>query len=94
MIKKNTKKIEKKDIGKIEAKIRKVIEKIRPSLQMDGGDLHFVSFDQAKGLLKVELLGRCAHCPMSQMTMKLNVEAKIVKAVPEVKTVTAVDLSL
>ncbi|MBU0722269.1 NifU family protein [Patescibacteria group bacterium] len=71
-------------------KIKSVLEQIRPSLQMDGGDVHFVNFDKKSGVLKVELMGHCVHCPMSQITLKQGIEAKIKKQVPWVKEVIAV----
>ena len=71
-------------------KIKSVIERIRPSLQMDGGDIFFVNFNPDSGVLKVELIGHCAHCPMSQITLKQVIEAEMKKQVPEVKTVVAV----
>lgn len=72
--------------------IKSVLEKIRPSLQMDGGDVYFVNFDEPSGLLKVELTGHCAHCPMSSVTLKQGIEAEIIKAVPQVKEVRAVGM--
>lgn len=72
--------------------IKSVLEEIRPSLQMDGGDVHFVNFDESSGLLKVELTGHCAHCPMSSVTLKQGIEAEIIKAVPQVKEVRAVQM--
>jgi Fe-S cluster biogenesis protein NfuA len=71
----------------IEEKITKSLETIRPSLQADGGDIEFVSFDEKKGIVKVNLVGMCAHCPMSQYTLKEGVEAILKKEVPEVKGV-------
>jgi len=73
-------------------KIKKEIDKIRPSLQGDGGDVHFVDFDEKSGVLKVELMGHCAHCPMSPITLKQGIEAEIKKAVPQVKEVRAVQM--
>ncbi len=71
-------------------KIIAVLDKIRPSLQMDGGDLKFVSFDEKKGILNIELVGMCAHCSMSQITLKQGIEEEVRKEVPEVKEVRAV----
>jgi Fe-S cluster biogenesis protein NfuA len=71
-------------------KIKNVLEKIRPSLLADGGDLHYVSFDEKSGTLKIELMGHCAHCPMSQITLKQGIEVEVKKAVPAVKKVVAV----
>ena len=77
-------------MSKIKEKIIKELEKIRPALQADGGDVHFVDFDEEKGVCKVELMGHCAHCPMSQITLKQGIEAEVQKAVPEVKEVRSV----
>lgn len=71
-------------------KIKIALEEIRPSLQMDGGDVHFVNFDAKTGVLKVELLGRCAHCPMSAITLKQGIEAEIKRQVRQVKKVVAI----
>lgn len=71
----------------LESKIKKAIEKIRPSLQADGGDIKFISWYPETGIVQVSLVGMCAHCPMSQMTLKQGIEAEIKKAVPEVKEV-------
>ncbi|MCX6743869.1 MAG: NifU family protein [Candidatus Parcubacteria bacterium] len=70
--------------------IEKIIEKIRPSLQMDGGDVELVEVDEKKGIVKVRLMGHCAHCPMSQMTLKMGIEAEIKKQVKGVNEVIAV----
>ena len=75
-----------------EDKIKKVLETIRPSLQMDGGDVHFVGFDANSGVLSVELMGHCAHCPMSTITLKQGIEAEIKKAVKAVKEVRAIQM--
>lgn len=69
-------------------KIKKSLNKIRPMLQADGGDVEFVSFDEKTGILKVELIGMCAHCPMAEITLKQGIEAEIKKEIPEVKEVT------
>ena len=89
MVKKIDKKVKKNNI---EADIKKVLEKVRPSLQMDGGDVHFIGFDEKSGVLKVELMGHCAHCPMSTITLKQGIEAEIKAAVKEVKEVRAVQM--
>jgi len=74
------------DIG-IEGRIRESLESIRPSLQADGGDIEFKSFDAKTGVATVSLVGHCAHCPMSQITLKQGVEAILMKEVPDVKAV-------
>lgn len=69
--------------------VKKVIEKIRPSLQMDGGDVELVEVT-SDGLVKVRLRGACSHCPMAILTLKEGIEAAIKKEVPEIKEVVAV----
>jgi len=69
-------------------KVEKAIEKIRPFLQRDGGDIELV--DVADGLVKVRQKGACSGCPMAQMTLKEGVEKAIKKDVPEVVKVEAV----
>ncbi|MEI7497862.1 MAG: NifU family protein [Candidatus Falkowbacteria bacterium] len=68
-------------------KIEENLAKIRPALQMDGGDVEYVDFDEKTGVLRVRLLGHCAHCPMSQVTLKQGIEATIKQAIPEVTAV-------
>jgi len=67
-------------------KVKKAIEKIRPSLQADGGDIEFVDMDP-KGVVKVRLTGACHGCPMAQMTLKNGVEQFLKKEIPEVTAV-------
>ena len=74
----------------IENKIKQALDKIRPNLQADGGDVRFVRFDEKSGVLKVELTGRCAHCPMAQTTLKQGIEAALKKEIAEVKEVVSV----
>jgi Fe-S cluster biogenesis protein NfuA len=73
----------------MEAKVRKAINKIRPMLQADGGDVELVNIDE-KGIVKVRLQGACSGCPMSQMTLKNGIERVIKREVPEVKAVESV----
>lgn len=72
----------------MQKKVEELIEKIRPSLQADGGDIELVSVED--GVVKVKLTGACGACPMSQMTLKLGVEAAIKENIPEVKRVETV----
>ncbi len=67
--------------------IKKALDKIRPMLQADGGDVEFVSWDADTGIVQVQLMGMCVGCPMSQITLKQGIEATIIKAIPEVKEV-------
>ena len=64
------------------------LEKIRPMLQRDGGDIELVEVND--GIVKVRLTGACKGCPMSQMTLKQGVEKLLLKEVPGLKEVQAV----
>jgi Fe-S cluster biogenesis protein NfuA len=74
----------------MENKIKKALEKIRPHLQMDGGDVEFISFDEKTGVLVVKLQGACAGCPMSQITLQEGIAKTVKEEIPEVKEVRAV----
>jgi Fe-S cluster biogenesis protein NfuA len=74
----------------LKEKVQAVVDKIRPNLAMDGGDIELVNVDELGGVVKVRLKGACAGCPASQMTLKMYVEATIKREVPEVKSVVAV----
>ena len=66
-------------------KVRNVINRIRPMLQADGGDVELV--DCVEGVVTVRLKGACAGCPMSQMTLRNGIERTLKNEVPEVKSV-------
>jgi Fe-S cluster biogenesis protein NfuA len=74
---------------KVREKIEAALNKIRPSLQADGGGVDLVEVTP-DGTVKVRLTGACGGCPMSQMTLKMGVERAIRQEVPEVKEVVAV----
>ena len=67
-------------------KVLAVLQKIRPQLQMDGGDVELVEVSK-DGVVKLRLTGACGHCPMSQMTLKNGIEKIHKQEVPEVKEV-------
>lgn len=72
----------------MEDKVRKEVERLRPLLQHDGGDIELVSVKD--GVVTVRLQGACSGCPMSQMTLKGVVENELKKAVPGIKKVEAI----
>ncbi|MFA6526473.1 MAG: NifU family protein [Candidatus Buchananbacteria bacterium] len=74
----------------MQQKIEEQLAKIRPHLQMDGGDVEFVSFDEESGVLKVKLQGACSGCPMSQITLQQGIGQMVKENIPEVKDVVAV----
>jgi Fe-S cluster biogenesis protein NfuA len=69
--------------------VQEALERIRPALQRDGGDIELVEVEE-DGIVKVRLTGACSGCPMSQMTLKQGVERIVKQLVPEVKSVEAV----
>lgn len=77
------------DFMEIEKKIEEQINKIKPFLQNDGGDIEFVKFEN--GIVYVRLTGACSHCPMIDVTIKDGVEEILVNEIPEVKSVIKVD---
>lgn len=70
-------------------KIEQSLEEVRPFLNADGGDISLVEVTP-DFVVKVKLLGACGCCPHSQQTLKLGVEDKLKKDVPQVKEVVAV----
>ncbi len=71
-------------------RVEKVLEKIRPYIQSDGGDISLVSVDEAAGIVKVTLSGACGTCPSSTATLKGGVERMVRQEIPEIKEVVAV----
>ena len=70
-------------------RVEQVINRIRPAVQMDGGDIELV--DVTDGIVTLRLVGSCHGCPSSMMTLKAGIERAIQAEVPEVKAVEAVE---
>ena len=70
-------------------KVEAALEKIRPSLQADGGDVKLVEVT-TDGVVKVKLTGACASCPMRQMTLQMCIGIVLKEEVPEVKEIVSV----
>ena len=68
-------------------KVKQIIDKIRPQLQMDGGDVELVEVDLEAGIVKVRLMGHCAGCMHAQQTLQFGIELAIKQFIPEVKSV-------
>jgi Fe-S cluster biogenesis protein NfuA len=66
-------------------KVQTALNKIRPMLQRDGGDVELVGVEGKT--VKVKLQGACAGCPMSQMTLKNGIEKMLKKEIPEIEAV-------
>ena len=70
-------------------RVQAALDKVRPHLQADGGDVELVEITEGN-VVKVRLKGACGSCPMSQMTLKMGIERLLKKEVPEVKAVESV----
>ncbi|MFX0136707.1 MAG: NifU family protein [Candidatus Hodarchaeota archaeon] len=68
-------------------RVQKELNKIRPFIQADGGDIELV--DVSNNIVKVKLSGTCGSCPFSQMTLKLRVEKQLIENIPDIKAVEA-----
>jgi Fe-S cluster biogenesis protein NfuA len=69
-------------------KVAEVLAKVRPVLVRDGGDVELV--EVTDGTVKVKLVGACAGCPMSKLTLKNGIERILKQEIPEVKEVVSV----
>lgn len=70
-------------------KVEAALEKIRPSLQADGGNVQLIDVTD-DGVVKVKLIGACSGCPMSQMTLKAGIERMLKEEIPGIKEVVSV----
>jgi Fe-S cluster biogenesis protein NfuA len=70
----------------LKERVESALNKVRPSLQADGGDVQLIDVDD-QGVVKVRLTGACGGCPMSQMTLKMGIEKILKQNVPEVTRV-------
>lgn len=70
--------------------VQTALKSIRPYLQADNGDIELVEISD-DGIVKVRLTGECKNCPMSQMTLRAGIERAILKDVPGVRRVEAID---
>ncbi len=72
----------------LKEKVEGALQKVRPSLQADGGDIQLLDVDD-DGVVKVKLTGACGNCPMSQITLKMGIEKILKQNIPEIKSVEA-----
>lgn len=72
-----------------EEKVKEELEKIRPQLQADGGDVELKEVTD-DGVVKVKLVGACAGCPMSTITLAMGIERTLKEKIPEVEKVEAI----
>ena len=71
------------------AKVQEILDKVRPSLQMDGGDCELVNIRE-DNVVEVRLTGACNGCPMSTMTLKAGIERVLKNEIPEIVEVVSV----
>ena len=71
-----------KNQEEVVTKVKEVINKLRPYLQNDGGDVQFKRFEN--GVVYVKLIGACSNCPMATMTLQDGIENALINEVPEV----------
>ena len=76
------------DPSTIRQRVEDALDRIRPALQADGGDVELLEIDAP--IARVKMVGACGGCPMSMMTLKAGIEAAIVEAVPEITSVEGV----
>ncbi|MBO8140566.1 MAG: NifU family protein [Firmicutes bacterium] len=70
-------------------RVESALERIRPAVQMDGGDVQLVDVSD-DGVVTVQMMGACGGCPMSMLTLKAGIERIIKQQVPEVTEIVAV----
>jgi Fe-S cluster biogenesis protein NfuA len=73
-------------------RVEEALNSIRPYLEADAGNVSIVEITEEM-VLKIRLLGSCESCPMSIMTLKAGIEQAVMKAVPEIVAVEAVNLT-
>jgi Fe-S cluster biogenesis protein NfuA len=73
-------------------RVNEALNQVRPYLKADGGDVRVAEITEDK-IVRLELTGACGSCPMSTMTFKAGLEEAILKAVPEIKAVEALNLT-
>lgn len=75
--------------AEIKNKVAELIDRIRPAVQSDGGDIEFVDMDD-QGVVQLRLHGACVGCPSSTMTLKMGIERNLKDKVPEVSEVVCI----
>ena len=74
--------MEKKENKNIEEKINEVLNKIRPYLQNDGGNVEFLKYEN--GVAYVRLTGACSNCPLADHTLESGIETALTNEIPEI----------
>jgi len=69
--------------------VEDVLNKVRPYLQIDGGDVELISIND-NGIIELRLLGSCKECPLSMMTLRAGIERALMNEIPSIKRIEAV----
>lgn len=77
----------------IKERVEQALNSVRPYLEADGGNVSVLEITE-DNVVRLELLGACGTCPMSSMTFKAGLEEAILKAVPEIRKVEAVNVNM
>jgi Fe-S cluster biogenesis protein NfuA len=72
--------------AEIESRINAVLDKIRPFLQIDGGDVRLDKVSD-EGIVELKLLGACNSCPLRPMTLRAGIERALMHEIPEIKRI-------
>jgi Fe-S cluster biogenesis protein NfuA len=72
------------------ARIENTLDSLRPYLEADSGNVSLVDVTEEM-IVRLELLGACSSCSMSMMTLKAGIEQSLLKAIPEIKGVVAIN---
>lgn len=73
--------------GSLTERVEKALEKVRPTLQQDGGGVELMDIDEKKGLVRVKLQGACSGCSFAHTSTLRNIEALVKKYAPEIDRV-------
>jgi Fe-S cluster biogenesis protein NfuA len=76
--------------GSLTERVAMVIDRIRPAVQNDGGDIELIEVSDA-GIVKIRMHGACVGCPSSDMTLRMGIEQNLKAYIPEVTGVEAIE---
>jgi Fe-S cluster biogenesis protein NfuA len=76
--------------GDMRSRVEEALDKVRPAMQADGGDARVVSCDEKSGEVRIEMVGACRGCPLSQLDFAYAIESHIRREVPEAREILAV----
>ena len=71
-------------------KVEHILASVRPYLQADEGDIELKNITE-NGIVEVKLLGACADCPLSLMTLRAGIERALMKEIPEIRRVESIN---